>query len=91
MPQEKRHLPPAPKAKPYLLSTTKTKRHLPSGPNTGLTAFMVKIGSRYNPPAREIVSPWPARSKASESDMGFPVRVDLVFRTGRRRGGRPGW
>ena len=33
---------------------------------------MVTIGSRYSPSAREIVSPAPAISKASVSDMGFP-------------------
>lgn len=37
-----------------------------------LTAFMVTIGSRYNPSPKDIVSPGPAISKASVSDIGFP-------------------
>lgn len=70
-PKRNRYSTPTPKAERHLLSTPKTK-HYPRSPNTELTAFMVTIGSRYNPSAREIVSPGPARSKASVSDMGFP-------------------
>lgn len=33
---------------------------------------MVTIGSRYSPSAKDIVSPGPATSKASVSDIGLP-------------------